>query len=131
MMTGYYVLLALHLVIQVLLAYLLFRAIRRFRRVGGALSIRRYFTPIILSAVVLTYLLVFTAPYLLDLVNISNGTLDVSAATVYRVRGPLILLEDGRIMIYSPFAQVLEEGNHYQMTFLPRSQYIREFILLR
>lgn len=130
-MTFYYVLLAFHLVILSLLAYFLFRAIRRFRKVGGKLSMRLYFAPILLSGLALFYLFFFTGPYLLDLVSISSGTFEVLPVSVERVAGPLVFAENGGIMFYNPLAQPLEAGNYYQLTFLPRSHYIREFILLR
>lgn len=130
-MTFYYVLLAFHLMIVSFLAYFLFRAIRRFRKVGGKLSMRLYFAPILLSGLTLFYLIFFAGPYLLDLISISNGTFEVLPVSIARVSGPLVFTENGGIMFYNPLAQALEAGNHYQLTFLPRSHYIREFILLR
>ena len=130
-MVLYYVLLTLHLLIQAALAYWLFRSIRRFHRVGSELSHRAYFTPIVLSVVTLLYLIVFTGPYLLDVLRVANGTFDVSPVRIERTMGPLVELEDGRLMIFNPRLYTPMEGNHYQISFLARSHYIKEFTLLR
>lgn len=130
-MSFYFVLLGLHGVVTALLIWMLLRWASRRRQTGKRIHYWGYAAPIILAAVCVTYIVFFTAPFVLDLFRIMNRTYEVATYQVEDVRGPFVYLEGGIRMLRNPFEANLEPGKQYQLTFLPRSLYIQNFILLR